>query len=133
MVRRGACWSAASPSAAFRSGTPVTPSSRPRPRGSGRRAPPSCVRASALASGRLAGARAGEVDETELADLHLVAPSQGGDVDRLAVDVGAVQAADVVDGEAAALAVELDVPAADRDVVEEDVAVRVPPGGGDLL
>ena len=91
------------------------------------------ARAPALASGRLAGARTGQVDEPELADLHLVAPGQGGDVDRLAVDVGAVEAADVVHGEPAALAVELDVPAADRDVVEEDVAVGVPAGGGDVL
>src|SRR3712207_2971849 len=58
----------------------------------------------ASAAGGLAGARAGQVDEAELADLHLVTAGQGRDVDRLAVDVGAVEAADVVHREAAALA-----------------------------
>src|SRR5918999_1021944 len=84
-------------------------------------------------AGGLARARTGQVHEAELADLHLVAPGQRRDVDRLAVDVGAVEAADVVHREAAALAVELHVPAADGDVVEEDVAVGVPAGGGDVL
>src|ERR1700712_2606995 len=86
-----------------------------------------------LASGRLPGTRAGEGDETGLADLHLIPPRERRDVDRLAVDVGAVEAADVAHREAAALAVELDVAAADRHVVQEDVAVGVPPGGGDVL
>ena len=50
-------------------------------------------------------------------------------VDAVAVDVGAVEAADVADGEAVGLAAELGVPARDRDVVEEDLAVRVAAGG----
>src|SRR3954471_24166469 len=109
MDRRGACWSPA---------LPIAP-----PRGSG----------TGSAGGGLAGARTGEIDQPELADLRLVAAGQGGDVDRLAVDVGAVEAAHVVHGEAAALAVELHVPAADRHVVEEDVAVGVPAGRGHVL
>src|SRR4051812_8688412 len=117
MVSRGVCRSAASPSARSRSGTAVTSLSRRRPCGA--------RGAGSLASGRLAGARAGEVHETELADLHLVTAGEGRHVHRLAVDVGAVEAADVVDGEPTALAVELHVPAADGHVVEEDVAVGV--------
>src|SRR3954471_13767624 len=84
-------------------------------------------------AGRLTRPRPGQVHQAELADLHLVATGEGGDVDRLTVDVGAVQAAHVVHGEATALAVELHVPPADGDVVQEDVAVGVPTGGGDLL
>src|SRR4051812_3603833 len=106
MDRRGACWS------------PTLPIAPPRGSGTG------------SAGGGLAGARPGEIGQPELADLHLVTAGQGGDVDRLAVDVGAVEAAHVVHGEAAALAVELHVRAADRHVVEEDVAVGVPTGGG---
>src|SRR4051812_47060111 len=134
MVCLGARWSSASPSALSRSGT-VTPPSFRTADGARAAARISCWSgpASPLASGRLAGAGAGEVDEAELADLHLVAAGERGDVDRLAIDVGAVEAADVVDGEAAALAVELHVPAADRHVVEEDVAVGVPAGRRDVL
>src|SRR3954465_15565751 len=108
MDRRGACWSPA---------LPIAP-----PRGSG----------TGSAGGGLAGARTGAMPPPGLAALHLVTAGQGGDVDRLAVDVGAVEAAHVVHGEAAALAVELHVPAADRHVVEEDVAVGVPACGGDV-
>ena len=74
-----------------------------------------------------------DIDETLSALTDLVTAGKGGDVDRLAVDVGAVEAADVVHREAAALAVELHVPPADGDVVQEDVAVGVPAGGGDVL
>src|SRR3712207_9561411 len=49
-------------------------------------------------AGGLARARTGQVHEAELADLHLVAPGQRRDVDRLAVDVGAVEAADRSEG-----------------------------------
>src|SRR3954447_15089651 len=134
MVSRGVRWSAASPSALSRSGTVTPPSYRtsdgartaaPFPRVG----PPECP----LASGRLAGAGAGQVHEAELADLHLVTPGEGCDVDRLAIDVGAVEAADVVHGEAATLAVELHVTTADRHVVEEDVAVGGPAGRRDVL
>src|SRR3954447_22057561 len=76
---------------------------------------------------------AGEVDETELADLHLVAAGELHRLDPLAVEIGAVEAADVADGEAVGLAVELRVPARDGDVVEEDVALRVPARSGDVL
>src|SRR3954467_14045821 len=74
-------------------------------------------------AGRLPRPRPGEVHQAELADLHLVAAGQRGDVDRLAVDVGAVQAADVVHGEAAALAVELHVSAAGGPRLGEKGAV----------
>src|SRR5439155_27154480 len=76
---------------------------------------------------------AGEVDETELADLHLVTAGEVHRLDAFAVEVGAVEAADVADGEPVGLAVELRVPARDGDVVEKDVALRVPPRGGDVL
>src|SRR3712207_9459287 len=125
MVRRGVCRASGSPDASAREGTAFTPPSVPS-------APSPWLRAESRAGG-LARARTGQVDQAELADLHLVAPGQRRDVDRLAVDVGAVEAADVVHGEAAALTVELHVPAADGDVVEEDVAVGVPAGGGDVL
>src|SRR3954454_21132373 len=46
-------------------------------------------------SAGLAGARSGQVDQAELANLDLAPAGQRGDVDRLAVDVGAVEAADV--------------------------------------
>src|SRR3954470_24121466 len=68
----------------------------------------------------------GEEDEPELADLDLVAVGEDGRVDRLPVDVGPVEAADVDHDELARVAPELRVPPGDRDVVEEDVAVRVP-------
>src|SRR5689334_17467117 len=63
---------------------------------------------------------AGEEDEAVLADLDLVAVGQLHGVDPVAVDVGAVQRADVGHGEGVAGAVELRVLARDRDVVEED-------------
>src|SRR5829696_9365093 len=55
--------------------------------------------------GRLVTARAGagQVEQPELADLHLVSAGQRGDVDALAVDVRPVQAADVVHDETAGL------------------------------
>src|SRR4051794_24657295 len=134
MVSRGVRWSAASPSALSRSGTVTPPScrtsARARTAASFPRVDPSVC---PLASGRLAGAGAGEVDEAELPDLHLVTPGERRHVDRLAVDVGAVEAPDVVHREAAALAVELHVTAADGHVVEEDVAVGVPTGRRDVL
>src|SRR3954468_23872324 len=55
-------------------------------------------------------------DEPELADLDLVAGDDGARVDALAVDVRAVEAADVADGEGALLADELGVLARHRDV-----------------
>ncbi len=68
-------------------------------------------------------------DQPVLADLHLVTVGQNDRVDRLAVDVRAVEAADVGDGETAVLRPpELDVPPGDRDVVQEDVALRVTAG-----
>lgn len=53
-------------------------------------------------------------------------------IDRLAVDVGTVRRRpDVHDGEVATLAAEFPaVPSAHRHVIEEDVAVRMPTGGG---
>ena len=77
---------------------------------------------------RRSGRWLGVEDEAELADLDLVAGLQRGLVDALAVDVGAVERADVADDEAVALAAEVGVLARDGDVVEEDVAVGVPAG-----
>src|SRR3954471_15284515 len=73
-----------------------------------------------------------EVDESELADLHLVTAGEPGLLDPLAVEVGAVQAADVADDKAFVAPDELCMPAGDRDVVKEDVTFRVPSRGRDL-
>src|SRR2546423_15144682 len=70
-------------------------------------------------------ARTGQENQPELADLHLVPVGQHRGVPWLAVDVGAVEAAPIHHDEVSALAAELGVPARHRDVVEEDVAVRV--------
>src|SRR6188768_1652121 len=85
------------------------------------------------ARSELAGNVAGEVDEPELADLDLVAVGQHGLVDPVAVDVGAVEAADVGDGEAVRRAPELDVAPGDGDVVEEDLALGVATCGHHVL
>src|SRR5215471_7735569 len=53
---------------------------------------------------------ASQEQQPELADLDLVPPGQLRLLDALAVDVGAVEAAHVPDGEECALAVELRVP-----------------------
>src|SRR6202012_5215075 len=53
-------------------------------------------------------------------------------LDALPVDVGAVEAAYVPDGEESALTIELRVPPGDRHVIKEDVAVRMPAGRGQL-
>src|SRR4051794_7277047 len=74
-----------------------------------------------------------EEHEPVLADLHLVGVLQDHRVDAVAVDVGAVEAARVRDGEAAALAGERGVPARHGDVVEEDLAVGMATGGDDVL
>src|SRR5689334_9858676 len=67
-------------------------------------------------------------DEPELADLHLVARRQPDLVDELAVDVCAVERADVVHHEGTLGAAEDGVLARHGDVVEEDVAVGVTAG-----
>src|SRR3954452_16986311 len=72
-------------------------------------------------------ALAGEVDQAVLADLHLVAALQRHLVDPVPVDVGAVETPYVGDGEPLRRTAELGVPAGDRHVVEEDLAVRVTP------
>src|SRR3954470_14902549 len=84
-------------------------------------------------SGALVRTRSRDEDEPELPDLYLVAAGERRRLDPLPVDVGAVEAADVAHGEGAALAVELGVPAGDRHVVEEDVAVRMPTAGGHVV
>src|SRR5690606_35154535 len=72
--------------------------------------------------------------QPELADLHLVARVERDLLDALAVHIRAVEAAHVAHRElAAAVAVELDVTARDRDVVEEDVALGMAAGGGQVL
>jgi hypothetical protein len=74
---------------------------------------------------RRPGVRAGVEREAELADLDLGAVLEEGRVDADAVEVGAVQRAEVLDLERRALADELGMTAGDRDVVEEDVGVGV--------
>jgi hypothetical protein len=68
---------------------------------------------------------AGHERQSKPADLHLVAVRQHSRVHGFTVDVSAVEAADVDNLEFAAYALELGVPAADGDVVAEDIAVRV--------
>src|SRR5690242_535011 len=77
--------------------------------------------------------RGGQVDEAELPDLHLVTARERHGVDRFAVDVGAVERPHVVDGVAIAFAAELGMTARHGDIVQEDVAVRVPTRRSDLL
>jgi hypothetical protein len=81
------------------------------------------------------GVGAGQKQQSKLADLHHVAVGRHSRVHRFAVDVGAVEAADVDNLEFAAYATELGVPPADRDVVEEDVAIRMTTGrrGGPVV
>ena len=72
-------------------------------------------------------------DQPVLPDLDLVAVGQLDGVDPLAVDVRAVEAADVGDREApVGTAAELHVAARDGHVVQEDVALRVTAGRGQL-
>src|SRR3954454_23390619 len=69
---------------------------------------------------------AGDVGELELADLQLVAVLQPVRLDPVAVHVGAVERAQVVEVEVAAAAHEQRVVARDGDVVEEDARVGPP-------
>src|SRR5690606_3144060 len=101
----------------------------------GERRPPVRVGAGRRsAPGRFAvGLRTGHEHQPELTDLHLVAVAESRRLDPFPVDVGAVQAAHVPDGKGAAVAVKLGVAAGDGDVVEEDVAIRMPAAGGQVV
>src|SRR6266540_2504950 len=77
-------------------------------------------------------ARAQQEQQAELAHLNLVAAAQLGFLDPLAIHVGAVEAAHVADREPARVPVELGMPAGDRHVVKEDVALRVAASGGEI-
>src|SRR5215208_7378760 len=79
------------------------------------------------------GSTAGEEHQLELADLQLVAGDELAVLDPLAVQIGAVEGPDVVDGEAVGAAADLGVAARDGDVVQEDVALGVAAGGHRLL
>src|SRR5918997_4123105 len=68
----------------------------------------------------------GEEHQPELADLHLVAVPEQLLLDQVAVDVGAVQAAQILYQDSLVGPGEGGVPARNRDVVEEDVGVLVP-------
>jgi hypothetical protein len=69
-------------------------------------------------------------DHPVLADLDLVAVPQDDLVDPITLHIGAVERAHVAhDEDAPGAAQELGVPAGDRDVVQEDVAVRAAAGG----
>src|SRR5690348_916304 len=63
--------------------------------------------------------------QPELPDLQFVAAVQVSLFDPLSIEVGAVETADVVDGEGGAIVVHLGMPAGHGDVIEKDVAVRV--------
>src|SRR4051794_32400061 len=69
----------------------------------------------------------GDVGELELADLELVTVLEPVRLDAVAVDVGAVQRAEVVEVVVAAAAHEQGVVTRHRDVVEEDVGVGPAP------
>src|SRR5882762_8352953 len=88
--------------------------------------------APAVGGRRRAEILAGQEQQPELADLHLVPADQLGLLDPLPVHVGAVEAAHVAHGEPGTLPVELGVPPGHGHVVEEDVAVRVTARGGQL-
>src|SRR5690242_4288802 len=75
---------------------------------------------------------AGQEQQPELADLHLVPAGQLGLLDPLPVYVRAVEAAHITDGEPGAVPVELGVAAGDGHVVEEDIAVRVAARSGQV-
>src|SRR5262249_22631211 len=105
------------------------PRDRPRGDAPGRVPPPPTGSRSGLAL----RPGAGDEHQAELTDLHLVPVAQGRRLDPLAVHVRTVERADIAHGEGATVAVELGVPAGHRHVVEEDVAVGVPPAGGDVV
>src|SRR5215211_7539535 len=75
----------------------------------------------------MGGPSAGDVRELELPDLELVAVLEAVRLDPVAVDVGAVEGAEVVEEEVAASAHEQGVVARDGDVVEEDVRIGPAP------
>jgi hypothetical protein len=79
--------------------------------------------------------RGGEEYQPQIADLEHIAVAQRRGVDGFAVEIGAVQAPKVNDAECAVFIPELGMPAADRDVVEEDVAIRMTTGrrGGPVV
>jgi hypothetical protein len=71
--------------------------------------------------------------QSKFADLQLVAVGQYSRVHGFTVDIGAGEAADVDNPEFGVDAPELGVLAADGDVVEEDIAIRVTSGRRDGL
>src|SRR6478672_9723320 len=75
----------------------------------------------------------GQEQQTELANLDLVAVDQHRGFDRFMVDVSAVEAVEVDEQELSVVQPKFDVAAADGGVVEEDVAVRMPACGCDGL
>jgi len=76
----------------------------------------------------VAGCGAGQKHQSKFADLHLVAVRQHRPVHGFTVDVRAVEAADVDNLEFAAYPPELGMSAADSDVIEEDITIRVTTG-----
>jgi len=68
----------------------------------------------------------GQEQQSELADLDLVAVDQHRGFDRFMIDVSAVEAVEVDEQDLPVLHPKLDVVTADGGVVEEDVAVRMP-------
>src|SRR5207247_3005702 len=71
--------------------------------------------------------------QLELADLQLVTGRQLGVLDPLAIEVRAVQAAQVANEELPVATPHLGVTTRHRDVVEEDVALGMPARGGHVL
>src|ERR1700684_803882 len=88
------------------------------------------LRASTTALGL--GAAVGEEHEAEFAHLNLIPAAERRFLDPLPVDMRAVEAAHVPDGEAVPVPVELGVPAGHGHVIEEDVALRMAAGRGQI-
>jgi hypothetical protein len=81
-----------------------------------------------------AGCGAGHEHQSKFSDLHLVAVGQHSRVDGFTVDIDAVEVADFDNPEFGVdAAEELGVLAADGDVVEEDIAIRLTSGRRDGL
>src|SRR5680860_701066 len=83
-------------------------------------------------SAALLGGGRDERDQLELADLDLVTGCEQLILHTCAVDVGAVEAAHVMESHPLTVPAELGMTPADGDVVQEDVAVRMPPHRHDL-
>src|SRR6187200_818493 len=82
-----------------------------------------------MTSGLLGGPITPEVHQAELPDLYLISISQQAFVDKVAVDIGAVQAAYISHHGAFRGTGEGGMPTGHRDVVQKDVRILMPSDG----